>query len=152
MGHKGTKVTIVNQPIKVALQDGKVFMEVHRYEEIDYAGLAVRLLGNKGLLEMVDFMKLGRELEAMSGMPVDITLTASGLYFNGSAVGNQGPDLVHLLIRDSDATFGPVSLRVDLTKICKTLGKSVNHNSLAGIDASFFRIGDITTVGIGYMD
>jgi len=152
MVRKGTKVTIVNQPIKVALRDGKVYMEVHRYEEIDYAGLAVRLLGNRGLLEMVDFIKLGRELEAMSGMPVDITQTASGLYFNGGAVGNQGPDLVHLLVGDSDATSSPVSLRMDLAQICKTLGKTVNHNPLAWIDAPFFRIGDVTAVGIGYMD
>lgn len=70
---KGTRVTIVNQPVKVASQGGKVYVEVHRYEDTYYYNQIEQLLGDKGLLERVDFTKLDQALEEMSGMPVDIT-------------------------------------------------------------------------------
>ncbi len=70
---KGTKVTIVNQPVKAAIQGEKVYVEVHRYEDADYMNKVVQLLIDKDLLERVDFIKLNRELKALSGMPVDIT-------------------------------------------------------------------------------
>jgi L,D-transpeptidase ErfK/SrfK len=73
MVRRGTKVTIVNQPVKVAQKDGKVYVEVHRYEETDYLGRALRILGDKGLLERVDLTKLGQAVEAKSGVPVEVT-------------------------------------------------------------------------------
>ena len=70
---KGTKVTIVNQPVKAAIQGEKVYVEVHRYEDADYMTKVVRLLIDKDLLERVDFIKLNRTLKDMPGMPEDIT-------------------------------------------------------------------------------
>lgn len=70
---KGTRVTIVNQPVKAAIQGEKVYVEMHRYEDADYMNKVIQLLIDKDLLERVDFIKLNRELKAMSGMPVDIT-------------------------------------------------------------------------------
>ena len=69
----GTRVTIVNQPVKVAVKDGKVFVEVHKYEDKNYQGQAMKLLRGKKLLAKVDMPKLTRALKEMKGMPVDIT-------------------------------------------------------------------------------
>jgi L,D-transpeptidase ErfK/SrfK len=69
----GTRVSIVNQPVKVAVKDEQVFVEVHGYENKNYRGEAIRLLREKKLLERVDMPKLTRALKEMSGMPVDIT-------------------------------------------------------------------------------
>jgi len=71
--HKGTRVTIINQPVKMAIQEEKVFVELHRYGDTDYMNKVVQLLVDKDLWQRVDFIKLNRELKAMSGMPVDIT-------------------------------------------------------------------------------
>ncbi len=71
---RGTKVTIVNQPIKVAAPGEKVFVEAHRYMDGDYAARALRLLVDKGVLERVDMEKLVAALEARTGIPVEITL------------------------------------------------------------------------------
>jgi len=69
----GTPVTIVNQPVKVARKGDKIFLEAHRYIEVDYPRLALRVLGEKNLLEAVDFYKLDRALKERKGVPVDIT-------------------------------------------------------------------------------
>jgi L,D-transpeptidase ErfK/SrfK len=69
----GTRVTIVNQPVKVAAKDGKVFVEVHKYEDKNYQGQAIKLLRGKKLLTKVDIPKLNRALKEMKGLPVDIT-------------------------------------------------------------------------------
>ena len=69
----GTRVTIVNQPVKVAFNDGKVFVEVHKYEDKNYQGQAIKLLRGKKLLTKVDMPKLNRALKEMKGLPVDIT-------------------------------------------------------------------------------
>jgi L,D-transpeptidase ErfK/SrfK len=69
----GARVTIVNQPVKVAAEDERVFVEVHRYGVKNYREEAVRLLRGKKLLERVDMPKLSRALHEMRGLPVDIT-------------------------------------------------------------------------------
>jgi L,D-transpeptidase ErfK/SrfK len=69
----GTRVTIVNQPVKIAVKDEKVFVEVHKYEYKDYQGQAIKLLRGKKLLAKVDMPKLTRALKEMKGLPVDIT-------------------------------------------------------------------------------
>jgi L,D-transpeptidase ErfK/SrfK len=69
----GTRVTIVNQPVKVAVKDEKVFVEVHKYEYKDYQGQTIKLLREKKLLAKVDMTKLSRALKEMNGLPVDIT-------------------------------------------------------------------------------
>jgi L,D-transpeptidase ErfK/SrfK len=69
----GTRVSIVNQPVKVVVNDEKVFVEVHGSANGSYLEEAVRLLRGKKLLERVDMPRLTRALIEMSGMPVDIT-------------------------------------------------------------------------------
>lgn len=69
----GTRVTIVNQPLKVAHKQDKVFVEAHRYkDEVDIYS-ALRILAVKNLLERVDTDKLIDALNKMKGIPVDIT-------------------------------------------------------------------------------
>ncbi|HEX9023424.1 MAG TPA: L,D-transpeptidase, partial [Geobacteraceae bacterium] len=69
----GAKVTIVNQPVKAALVGDKVFVEIHRYDDIDYRGAVIKVLGRKNLLERVDFARLERAVNEKKGMPVDVT-------------------------------------------------------------------------------
>ncbi len=69
----GTGVTIVNQPLKVALKQDKVFVEVHRYADKVNIYSALRLLAVKNLLEIVDTDKLVDALNKMKGVPVDVT-------------------------------------------------------------------------------
>ncbi len=69
----GTRVTIVNQPLKVALKQDKVFVEAHRYEDGVTIYSALRLLAVKNLLERVDTDKLIDVLNEMKGIPVDVT-------------------------------------------------------------------------------
>jgi len=70
---EGTKVTIVNQPIKVAACDGKIYVEVHKYGDIDYKGMALQLLRRKGLLKRVDLVALKIALNEKTGIPIEIT-------------------------------------------------------------------------------
>jgi L,D-transpeptidase ErfK/SrfK len=72
----GTKVTIVRQPVKVGLRDGKVYVEVHNDEfdeDSDYLAAAQTLLSKKGLLKSVSTEKLCRAIQEKRGMPVDIS-------------------------------------------------------------------------------
>jgi len=72
----GTKVTIVRQPVKAGLRNGKAFLEVHNDEfdnDCDYLALANTLLWKKGLLKYVDTEKLYRAIEQKQGTPVDIS-------------------------------------------------------------------------------
>jgi len=72
---KGTRVTIVDQPIKVCVQGGRVFVEAHRLEsETVDVGRAMHLLASKNLVARTDFAKLIRAIEEMKGIPVDVTL------------------------------------------------------------------------------
>ncbi len=69
----GARVTIVNQPVKAALVGDRVFVEIHRYDDIDYRGAVIKVLGRKNLLERVDFARLERAVKEKKGMPVDVT-------------------------------------------------------------------------------
>ncbi len=78
---KGTKVTIVRQPIKVGVRAGRVYIEAHRDDSSDspavakdgYFDEAVRLLAKKKLLARVSTKKLYAALEKRRGLPVDIS-------------------------------------------------------------------------------
>ncbi len=93
MVKRGTRVVIVNQPVKVAVRGGKVYIEVHQYEDVDHAGLVLRIFVNKGLLERVDMAKLNLALKEKSGMPVEVTWQDSAADPDGSAEGDYGPDM-----------------------------------------------------------
>ncbi len=72
----GTKVTVVRQPLKVGLRDGKVYLEVHKDEFVqdsDYLATAQALLLKKGLLKDVNTEKLYIAIKEKQGMPVDIS-------------------------------------------------------------------------------
>ena len=72
---RGTRVTVINQPIKACALGKKIFIEAHRPESGDSSvGRALHLLADKKLLARPDFAKLIRAVEEMKGMPVDITL------------------------------------------------------------------------------
>ncbi|MBF0506173.1 MAG: L,D-transpeptidase family protein [Nitrospirae bacterium] len=76
----GTQVTIVRQPIKTCLKQGKVYMEVHKDDTIKpetYYKTAIDLLAKKHLLDKIDSGKFFRALRDMSGVPVDISPDAS---------------------------------------------------------------------------
>ena len=70
----GVKVVIVRQPVKVGLNNGRVFLEAHDDGSgTNYRTEAVRILAKKGLLCRISTEKLYAALEEMSGSPVDIT-------------------------------------------------------------------------------
>lgn len=69
----GERTVIVRQPVKIGLGNGRVFMEVHRGERIDYVKEALRLVMARGLLHRIDSAKFFRALREMSGTPEDIT-------------------------------------------------------------------------------
>jgi len=54
---------------------------------------------------------------------------------NGSADPDQFPNLVHLVVRDRDASVGPVMQSVCLSHKSVLLRKSVQHDVAAGTDA-----------------
>ncbi len=73
--HVGTEVTIVREPVKVALYNGRVYVEVHADEDFhaDTTSLARRLLAERALMERVDVVKLETAVQHPTGTPVDIT-------------------------------------------------------------------------------
>jgi L,D-transpeptidase ErfK/SrfK len=73
LASKGERVTIVKQPVKVGVQQNRVFMEVHNDGNVKYLREAVTALGRKGLLDRIDRDKMMRALKEKSGIPVDIT-------------------------------------------------------------------------------
>jgi L,D-transpeptidase ErfK/SrfK len=73
LASKGERVTIVKQPVKVGVQQNRVFMEVHNDGNVNYLREAVTALGRKGLLDRIDRDKMMRALKEKSGIPVDIT-------------------------------------------------------------------------------
>ena len=73
--HVGTDVIIVREPVKVALDNGRVYVEVHLDEDFhgDTAALAKRLIANQRLLDRVDLAKLDAAVQHPNGMPVDVS-------------------------------------------------------------------------------
>jgi L,D-transpeptidase ErfK/SrfK len=72
----GTVVKIIYKPIKIGMQSGRIFVEIHRdvYGKNANASAAVQLqLIEKGLVDAVDPQKLKQALERQSGVPVDVT-------------------------------------------------------------------------------
>jgi len=70
---KGTKVIILRQPVKLGLKNGRIFLEVHRGENIDYYQEAVKIVMAKKLLSRIDRAKFYRVLKEKSGIPEDIS-------------------------------------------------------------------------------
>lgn len=70
-----TKVTILRQPVKAGISDGRVYLEVHKDDELDinYFDTAVRLLKKKNLYTKIDKEKMLAALREKKGFPSDIT-------------------------------------------------------------------------------
>ena len=71
----GTKVMVVREPVKVGLSDKRVYVQVHADPDVkfDYASLARRLLGERGLADKVDPSKLETVLRKRNGIPAEVT-------------------------------------------------------------------------------
>jgi L,D-transpeptidase ErfK/SrfK len=73
---KGTRVTIVRQPVKVGERGGKVFIEASNDEDdkkTNYFDKAVSLLSKKNLLKNISIEELYEALKEKNGVPVDIS-------------------------------------------------------------------------------
>ncbi len=70
----GTPVAIVREPVKVAVQHGRVWVEVHADDAVatDPLDDAVRLLADAGALRDVDARKLVAAVRARRGVPVRV--------------------------------------------------------------------------------
>jgi L,D-transpeptidase ErfK/SrfK len=71
----GTRVTIVNQSIKVGVKNNEVYIEVHKSQNklINYFKEAIHLLSKKNLLKRVSTEKLYFALSKKRGIPVKIS-------------------------------------------------------------------------------
>ncbi|MFN3479798.1 MAG: L,D-transpeptidase family protein [Thermodesulfovibrionales bacterium] len=72
----GAPVTIVRQPVKVGLNNGRVYIEVHRdehWKDEDYLNEATRLLKTKNLIGRINSEKLYQAIMEMSGSPTVIS-------------------------------------------------------------------------------
>lgn len=69
----GTRVVIVNQPVKVALAGGRVLVEVHENGVATQAQQAWQLLERKGIANLVDPEKFRAALGSHSGVVTDVT-------------------------------------------------------------------------------
>ena len=69
----GTRVTIVNQPVKVSLTDGRVLIEVHEAEGKDLEQEAWSLFEKNRAAGRVNREKLKAVLDARSGVVTDVT-------------------------------------------------------------------------------
>lgn len=73
---KGTKVSIIRQPVKVGTRNGRVYVEVHEDggdRERDYLDEAVQLLRKKNLLKTVSTARLYHAVSQKAGIPVEVS-------------------------------------------------------------------------------
>jgi len=70
----GARVTITRQPVKLGVENGRVFIEVHKGGDVDNPREAVRLIRARKLLLRIDPAGLFTALREKTGIPTDITL------------------------------------------------------------------------------
>ena len=78
----GTVVEYIYEPAKVGFLNGRIFLEVHEdyYFKIPSMLLHVlKLLENRGLMELVDLKRVLKAVEERTGMPVEVTKTPEGV-------------------------------------------------------------------------
>jgi len=71
----GTTVKIIYEPVKIATQAGKVFLEIHKdvYGKIGHLpSYAMIRLHKENVAHLVDFEKFGLSLRELAGIPVNI--------------------------------------------------------------------------------
>jgi L,D-transpeptidase ErfK/SrfK len=69
----GTVVTIVWQPAKVTVADGRVWVEIHGQESAEVYQEAFELMQRRGLAAKVNLAALNLAVAANSGLPTDVT-------------------------------------------------------------------------------
>ncbi|MGO9016683.1 MAG: L,D-transpeptidase family protein [Dissulfurispiraceae bacterium] len=77
---KDTQVTIVSQPVKIGVSEGKVYIELHKDNSVNYEArfkMAISLLLKKHLLGLVNSVKLLNALGDMRGFPIEISQAAA---------------------------------------------------------------------------
>lgn len=73
---KGMRVAIVNQPVKIGVRGGKVFIELHREQQQTVgAGEVLRMIADRGLLQKIDMGKVVRAVDEKRGYPIEISWT-----------------------------------------------------------------------------
>ena len=78
----GTVVEYIYEPAKIGFLHGRIFLEVHEdvYFKIPSMLLHVlKMLENRGLLEMVDMNRVLRTVEEKTGVPVEISKRGEGM-------------------------------------------------------------------------
>lgn len=70
---KGTRVVILRQPVKLGLKNSRIYLEVHRGENVDYYQEAMKLILVRKLLSRIDKVKLSRVLREKTGIPEQIS-------------------------------------------------------------------------------
>jgi L,D-transpeptidase ErfK/SrfK len=70
---KGTRVTIVNQPVKVGIRGNRVYLEVHDVGKMNYLGEALTILGRKNLIGRIDSARINRVIREKDGVPAVIS-------------------------------------------------------------------------------
>ena len=73
---------------------------------------------------------------------------ALGANFDGSAVGDGTPDLIHFGVGDGDAAFRPVDEAVGWAEPAKAVADAVNHDVAARVNASGTRSCELRWCGI----
>lgn len=74
LAQRGMQVEIINQKLKVASRDERVFVEAHSYDGKEpTVGEAMRILAQKDLLFKTDLSKLVRAVAQKRGVPVEVT-------------------------------------------------------------------------------
>ncbi len=92
---KGAPVTIVSQPVKIGVREGKVYIELHKDDSInseDCFKMATALLVKKHLLGKASSVKLLNALDDRRGYPVEISEDAAD---GGAPAKSQQDSLPH---------------------------------------------------------
>ena len=69
----GSKVVILRQPVKLGLKNGRIYLEVHRGENIDYYQEAMKLIVARKLFPRIDRVKFVQVVREKTGVPEDIS-------------------------------------------------------------------------------
>jgi L,D-transpeptidase ErfK/SrfK len=73
----GTKVLIINQPVKAGLREGRIYVEVNEDVEqknYDYMARLQNLLRKKGFIDRVNMKKLETAVQEKTGFAVDVSM------------------------------------------------------------------------------
>lgn len=70
---KGTRVTIVKQPVKAGTRGNRVYLQVHNHGTMNYLREALTVLGRQNLISRVNPAKIKQAVSERTGIPVVIS-------------------------------------------------------------------------------